>query len=91
MEKALLSKNYYTGFRILFLGLFLFTGLLASAQVTVSGVDLDASSANDLTTDDLTVMACWDADRLDLGRVGIRVDPKRLFTTTAQDILAGRI
>ena len=27
---------------------------------------------------DVTVMTCWDADRLDLGRVGIKPDPKRL-------------
>ena len=27
---------------------------------------------------DVTVMTCWDADRLDLGRVGIRPDPGRL-------------
>ena len=27
---------------------------------------------------DVTVMTCWDADRLDLGRVGIRPDPDRL-------------
>ena len=37
-------------------------------------------------TDDLTVKACWDADRLDLGRVGITPDPKRLFTETAKRI-----
>jgi len=27
---------------------------------------------------DVTIMTCWDADRLDLGRVGIRPDPDRL-------------
>ena len=27
---------------------------------------------------DVTIMTCWDADRLDLGRVGIRPDPARL-------------
>ena len=35
-------------------------------------------------TDDVTVMTCWDADRLDLGRVGIRPDPQRLFTAAAR-------
>jgi uncharacterized protein len=30
-------------------------------------------------SDDVTVRACWDADRLDLGMVGIKPDPKRLF------------
>lgn len=31
-------------------------------------------------SDDVTVKTCWDADRLDLNRVGIKPDPKRLFT-----------
>lgn len=30
---------------------------------------------------------CWDADRLDLGRVGIAPDPKRLCTAAARDLL----
>lgn len=34
---------------------------------------------------DLTVRTCWDADRLDLGRVGIRPDPDRLATPHARD------
>jgi len=33
---------------------------------------------------DVTVMTCWDADRLDLGRVGIRPDPDRLCNTFAR-------
>ncbi len=33
---------------------------------------------------DVTVMTCWDADRLDLGRVGIRPDPSRLCTEAAR-------
>ncbi len=33
---------------------------------------------------DITVMTCWDADRLDLGRVGIRPDPERLCTAAAR-------
>ena len=35
------------------------------------------------------VQVCWDADRLDLGRVGIRPDPRRLCTPLARD--PGRI
>lgn len=31
------------------------------------------------------VQICWDADRLDLGRVGIIPDPKRLCTVAAKD------
>jgi uncharacterized protein len=32
-----------------------------------------------------TVQTCWDADRLDLGRVGRRPDPARLCTDAARD------
>ena len=38
-----------------------------------------------LTEADLTVQVCWDADRLDLGRIGVRVDPRRLCTPAARD------
>jgi uncharacterized protein len=34
---------------------------------------------------DVTVQTCWDADRLDLGRIGIRPDPRFLCTPAAQD------
>ena len=37
------------------------------------------------TTGELTVRACWDADRLDLWRVGITPDPRRLATAEARD------
>jgi uncharacterized protein len=33
---------------------------------------------------DITVQTCWDADRLDLGRVGIRPTPSRLCTSLAR-------
>jgi uncharacterized protein len=32
----------------------------------------------------ITVQTCWDADRLDLGRIGIRPDPERLCTAQAR-------
>lgn len=35
--------------------------------------------------EDITVCTCWDADRLDLGRVGIRPDPQYLCTDAAKD------
>jgi len=38
-----------------------------------------------LTDSDPTVQTCWDADRLDLGRVGITPDPARLCTDAARD------
>lgn len=39
------------------------------------------------TDADPTVQACWDADRLDLGRVGITPAPHRLCTDAARDLL----
>lgn len=36
------------------------------------------------THHNVTVQTCWDADRLDLGRVGIIPDPARLCTAAAQ-------
>jgi uncharacterized protein len=37
-----------------------------------------------LTRGDVTVLACWDADRLDLGRVGRRPQPRYLGTEYAR-------
>lgn len=37
-----------------------------------------------MTEADSTIQACWDADRLDLGRVGVRPSPRFLCTTYAQ-------
>lgn len=39
---------------------------------------------------ELTVMVCWDADRLDLGRVGITPDPRYMSTNLAkmQNVIA---
>ena len=37
------------------------------------------------TEGDVTVQTCWDADRLDLGRIGIRPSPRRLCTEAARD------
>ena len=38
-------------------------------------------------TEDVTVGACWDADRLDLGRIGIKPIAKFLNTTIAKNIV----
>ena len=40
--------------------------------------------SNGLLGADITVQCCWDADRLDLGRVGIYPDSLRLCTETAR-------
>ena len=37
-----------------------------------------------LTEGDITVQTCWDADRLDLGRVGIHPDKSKLCTDAAK-------
>jgi uncharacterized protein len=37
-----------------------------------------------LTNSDITVMCCWDADRLDLGRCGTVPSPEYLCTATAK-------
>ncbi len=37
------------------------------------------------TQADITVQCCWDADRLDLGRIGIYPDADRLCTKSAKD------
>ena len=39
-------------------------------------------------SDDPTVGACWDADRLDLGRVGMRPHPDYMSTQKAREIAA---
>jgi len=40
--------------------------------------------SNGLLDADITVQCCWDADRLDLGRVGIYPESRRLCTDTAR-------
>ena len=37
-----------------------------------------------LVEGDITVQTCWDSDRLELGRVGIKPVPKRLCTEFAK-------
>jgi uncharacterized protein len=51
--------------------------------------DACAYHSDGLIEADLTIQACWDADRLDIGRFGIRPDPQLLCTAFAkrQDIM----
>jgi uncharacterized protein len=44
-----------------------------------------AHHSDGLTEGDVTVQTCWDADRLDLGRIGIEPDPQHLCTDAAKD------
>jgi uncharacterized protein len=44
-----------------------------------------ACHSDGLTEGGVTVQTCWDADRLDLGRIGIRPSPRYLCTEAAKD------
>ncbi|WP_229802510.1 hypothetical protein [Parahalioglobus pacificus] len=63
---------------------------IAGDLIEISGEELDllveacSGHSDGHLTADVTVMTCWDADRLDLGRVGIRPDPDRLCTAAAR-------
>jgi uncharacterized protein len=39
------------------------------------------------TSVNATLAACWDGDRLDIGRIGIEVDPNFLFSQFAKDLI----
>ena len=41
--------------------------------------------SNGQITSNMTIQTCWDADRLDLGRLGIRPNPKLLGTAAAKN------
>jgi uncharacterized protein len=43
-----------------------------------------AGHTHERTHPDVTIQSCWDADRLDLGRVGITPNPSRLCTPSAK-------
>lgn len=45
-----------------------------------------ADHTDGLLDGDITVQTCWDADRLDLGRVGMPPDPRKLCTAAAKAI-----
>lgn len=51
---------------------------------------VDACTRHDRgqVSDDPTIGACWDADRVNLWRVGITPDPKLLSTAAAPDLVA---
>jgi uncharacterized protein len=45
-----------------------------------------AYHSDGLTEADITVQTCWDADRLDLGRINIKPEPRYLCTAAAKDV-----
>ena len=50
-----------------------------------------ARHSESMPSGNLTQQVCWDADRLDLWRVGIMPDPNRLFTIEAQELHFDRL
>ncbi len=46
--------------------------------------DACAGHTDEVAHEDITIQTCWDADRLDLGRVGIYPDVGRLCTSAAK-------
>jgi uncharacterized protein len=44
-----------------------------------------AHHSDGLTEASVTIQTCWDADRLDLGRIGVRPNPRYLCTEAAKD------
>jgi uncharacterized protein len=65
--------------------------LRAEGVIVISDADFDlltlacAKHSDGFTDADITVQVCWDADRLDLGRCGVRPDPRYLCTDAAKD------
>jgi uncharacterized protein len=68
-----------------------FAASLQGSLLSLSDIDLELLRfacefhTDGLTEADVTVQTCWDADRLDLGRIGIRPDPCRLCTCAARE------
>lgn len=68
-----------------------FAAQLAGSAFHLEPTDLELllvacrGHSDGLTTGEITVLTCWDADRLDLGRVGIKPQPLRLCTRAARD------
>lgn len=69
----------------------LFAQQIAGSAFHLEPADLDLllvacrGHSDGLTDGDITVLTCWDADRLDLGRVGNKPHPLRLCTSAARD------
>ena len=69
----------------------LFARRLAGSAFELEPSDLELLLAacrdhsDGLTSGDITVLTCWDADRLDLGRVGIKPRMTHLCTAAARD------
>ncbi len=68
-----------------------FAASLRGSLVHLASQDFDllytacASHTDGLVEGDITIQTCWDADRLDLGRVGIQPHREHLCTPAAKD------
>ena len=68
-----------------------FAKTLQGSLIELSNEDLKSlvyaceQHSNGLTEANITVQVCWDADRLDLGRIGIMPDARFLCTPAAKD------
>jgi len=68
-----------------------FAASLRGTLIYLSAEDFDllyeacAYHTDGLTEGDITLQTCWDADRLDLGRVRIPLNPNRLCTAAAKE------
>jgi uncharacterized protein len=69
----------------------MFAQALASSSFELAPSDLEdlltacRGHSDGLRQGNITVLTSWDADRLDLGRVGIKPHPNRLCTEAARD------
>lgn len=58
-------------------------------QLDAEGLDMLTHAcrhhSDGLTESNVTVQTCWDADRLDLGRVGYTPNPRKLCTSAGRD------
>lgn len=58
---------------------------LSNAEVEQLAHACELHSDGHTHSEHTSALACWDADRLDLGRVGIEPDPRHLCTSYARD------
>ena len=68
-----------------------FIQTLNGSLITLSDADLERlvyaciHHSKDITEGEITVQTCWDADRLDIGRIGIKPRTRYLCTSAAKD------
>jgi uncharacterized protein len=69
-----------------------FARILRGSLVTLAGEDFEhlvfacEYHSAGLTEADITVQTCWDADRLDLGRIGVEPEKRNLCTSVAREL-----